>query len=374
MFNGFPGDVPYERFVVRETVGIMDDKRCASFTFSDHSSEPSAADSFVARRSRFDKWLSEKAEEAGAVLVTSARVDDLYMSDGRVRGIVSAGDRIEARCVIDAEGVTASLSRKAGVRSDVTPGQFKIGVKETVEIGRERIDDIFALRDDEGLASVYIGYPSRYLPAGGAFIYTNRESVSIGVVLDPVEVSGKRVEVQELVEEFRLHPHIQRLIGRGKVIEYSAHMIPNSVPSNPQNLAGSGFMVAGDAAGFFINNGYTYRGVDLAIASGYCAAETFVEASKEGSFDAQSLRSYAQRLEEIGLLPDMRRFEGNQKVLHNSRIFSEYPGLVLDMISGLFAVKGFGKGKLSDTVKSTVYSRTSKFRLFRDIYSLYRNM
>ena len=374
IFKDFPSDVPYERFVVNESVNIMDDNRCATLSFSDHHGAPETADSFVARRSRFDKWLSDKAEEAGAIVVPGTRVDELLMEDRKVKGIMAAGDRIEGKCVVDAEGVTATLSRLAGTRSDVTPDQFKIGVKETVEIGKDAVESRFGLGENEGFAGVYVGFPSRYMPAGGAFIYTNRESLSIGIVVEPKGLAGRKLEVQQLAESFRLHPHIRRMIGGGKVIEYSAHMIPNSVPMETGNLSGDGFMVTGDAAGFFINNGYTYRGVDLAIASGYCAANTFIEASKEGKFDASALSGYRKRLEEIGLMSEIERFSGNDRILHNERIFSDYPPLVLNLLSEMFSVKGFGKEKLSTVSKRAMSGNISRLRLLRDIYSIYRLM
>jgi electron transfer flavoprotein-quinone oxidoreductase len=140
------------------------------------------------------------------------------------------------------------------------------------------------------------------------------------------------------------------------------------------NLSGDGFMVTGDAAGFFINNGYTYRGVDLAIASGYCAANTFIEASEEGKFDASALSGYRKKLEEIGLVSEIERFRENDRILHNERIFSDYPPLVLNFLSEMFSVKGFGKGKLSTVSKRAMSGNVSRLRLLRDIYSIYRLM
>ncbi|MBX8646449.1 MAG: FAD-dependent oxidoreductase [Thermoplasmata archaeon] len=374
LFPDYPESIPYERFVVSESVGLMDDDRCTTVNFADHRIRARDADSFVARRSRLDKWLSEKAEEAGAVIVTSTKVDDLLIQDGRVRGIVSGGDRLEASCVIDAEGVTATLSRIGGVRNDVTPQQMKVGVKETVYFGKDEINRRFSLDDEEGLAQIFVGYPSSYMPAGGAFLYTNSESVSIGIVVDPVELSSRRLEVHELLESFRLHPHMQRVLRGGKIIEYSAHMIPNSVPREPSNLVGDGFIVAGDAAGFFINNGYTYRGVDLAMTSGMAAARTFKDAAAAGSFDRSSLMTYTKHLEADGLMAEMSAAEDNYDALHNERIFSLYPKVVCDFMSAVFRVEGFGKRKLSKTAKDTISGRVSLLRMMRDLYNVYSHM
>ncbi len=374
LFPGYPEGIPYERFVVSESISMMDEDRCTTVNFSDNRIHARDADSFVARRSKLDRWLAERAEEAGAVLVTSTKVDGLFMENGKVKGIISGGDRLEASCVIDAEGVTATLSSESGARKDVTPQQMKIGLKETVHLGKDEVNRRFSLEDEEGLAHVFIGYPSRYMPAGGAFLYTNSESVSVGMVVDPVELTTRKLEAHELLESFRLHPHMKRILRGGKVIEYSAHMIPNSVPREASNLVGDGFIVAGDAAGFFINSGYTYRGVDLAMTSGMAAAMAFKDAAASGSFNSASLMSYMRHLDEAGLTAEISQSEDNYEILHNERLFSLYPKIVCDFMSAIFSVEGFGKQKLSKTARDTVSGRISTLRIMRDLYSVYRHM
>ncbi len=371
LFSDFPSDAPVERYVVRETIGLMDENDAASIDFTSHRGDPRMSSSFIARRSRFDKWLSDKAEEAGALLVPGTRVDDIILKDGAVTGIISSGDRIEADCVVNAEGVTATLSRKAGLRRDVTPSQMKVGVKETIELDRKTINDRFNLGDDEGAACVFVGYPSSYLTASGSFIYTNGDSVSIGVVVDPLEVSRSKKEVQGMIEDFRLHPYVSRLLRGGKIIEYSAHMIPNSVPLNPDDLVRSGFISTGDAAGLFINHGFTYRGVDLAMASGIAAARTVIEARAAGSYGREALMRYHSYLGEE-VIPEIERAEKTGDMLHNERMFSTYPRLALDFLEDMFRIDGFGREAVSGTLKKNMKGRVTLLRMLRDMLSAYR--
>src|SRR5256886_16229321 len=106
---------------------------------------------------------------------------------------------------------------------------------------------------------------------GGGFLYTNKASVSLGLVVSSEDLSRKKIEVQALQTKFRMHPAVQRLLRGGKVVEYSAHLVPELGAGMMPQLWADGVLVAGDAAGFLINNGYTFRGVDLAIASGIAA-------------------------------------------------------------------------------------------------------
>src|SRR3989449_8164094 len=106
---------------------------------------------------------------------------------------------------------------------------------------------------------------------GGGFLYTNKASVSLGLVVSSEDLSRKKIEVQDLQTKFRMHPAVQRLLRGGKVVEYSAHLVPELGAGMMPQLWADGVLVVGDAAGFLINNGYTFRGVDLAIASGIAA-------------------------------------------------------------------------------------------------------
>ena len=50
----------------------------------------------------------------------------------------------------------------------------------------------------------------------------------------------------------------------------------------PKRLYGDGYLIIGDAAGFVLNLGYTVRGVDLAVHSGYLAALAIADAQSLG--------------------------------------------------------------------------------------------
>src|SRR5207245_9933350 len=81
-------DAPIERFVRKEGITFMTSDNAFSMEFESRDPEGS----FTAKRAKFDKWLAEKAEKAGASLITESRVDDLIMDDGRVRGVVGGHD------------------------------------------------------------------------------------------------------------------------------------------------------------------------------------------------------------------------------------------------------------------------------------------
>ncbi|WP_366542070.1 FAD-dependent oxidoreductase, partial [Salmonella enterica] len=75
--------------------------------------------SYSVLRSKFDAWLMEQAEEAGAQLITGIRVDNVVQRDGRVVGVEADGDILEAKVVILADGVNSLLAEKLGMAKRV---------------------------------------------------------------------------------------------------------------------------------------------------------------------------------------------------------------------------------------------------------------
>lgn len=114
----------------------------------------------------------------------------------------------------------------------------------------------------------------------------------------------KKIEFHSFIEDFKLHPKVKNLIKDGKVVEYSAHALPEYINLKPQ-IYTDGLMVVGDAAGFVLNNGFTQRGMDFAIASGIAAAETVKFAYEKGDYSKQTLSYYEKLLNQSFVLKDL---------------------------------------------------------------------
>src|SRR5205807_358977 len=219
-------DCPVERYVVRENMVFLTEDASLGISFDSTKLRQGRAASFTAVRAKFDGWLAKKAQEAGATLVTGIRVDDLWKEDGHVRGVmVAPNDRVGADVVVIAEGATSILTRAMGLKADLEPREVSVGVKETIELPAETIQERFGLGEKEGAAFVFAGQASLGL-RGGGFLYTNQSTISLGLVVSSEDLSRKKVEIQEVQNRFRLHPAVQRWIRGGKVVEYSAHLVP----------------------------------------------------------------------------------------------------------------------------------------------------
>ncbi len=140
-------------------------------------------------------------------------------------------------------------------------------LKEVIQLPRELIEQRFNLAGDKGIAWEFIGSFTRGLP-GGAFIYTNKESLSVGVVVQLSALVKNRARANDLLEEFKQHPAVAGLLSGGKLVEYSAHLIPVSGLTMMPTLYTDGLLVAGDAAAFILGTGLTLEGGNFAVASG----------------------------------------------------------------------------------------------------------
>ncbi len=366
-------DCPVERFVTKESLAFLSGDASLSIQFENPRASTDRASSFTALRPRFDEWLAKKAEAAGAVLITGIRVDELLREDGRVRGVVAGPDRIQADLVIVAEGAMGPLAKKAGLLPDLKPESVSVGVKETVELPAAAIQERFNVGEKEGAAVVYAGDASMGL-RGGGFLYTNKASVSLGLVVSAEDLARKKVEVQEVMERFRLHPSVQRLIKGGEVSEYSAHLVPELGLGMKARYVGDGVLLAGDAAGFLINNGYTFRGVDLAIASGIATARAAVDARARGDFSAAGLASYERHLRALNVLTDLKTFRATGGYLKNERLFALYPKLLLGITEKVYTVDGSGKEKISEIVLDEMKGKAPLLKMLKDLFDGARSM
>ena len=351
-------EAPVERKVTREKLTLLSNKSSVTLDFHDEELlEP--PNSFTILRARFDQWFANKAVEAGATLVTNIRVDDLLWKDKKITGIVACTDTIEADIVIAADGAVSLMVEKAGLKEFETK-EFAIGMKEIIELPEKVIDDRFNLASEEGAAQLFIGQCTRQIP-GGAFVYTNRNSLSLGIVVYINQLIESKVEAYELMREFNSNPAIAKLIAGGKIVEYSTHVIPEA---SRTGLFTDGLLVVGDAAGLIVNSGITLRGMDMAIASGMAAAEAVKIAMGKNDFSKKSLSHYEYLLKNDFVLADMRTFKRSPEFLQNTRLYSLYPELVCKLFHRLAVVKGPKRRLFNELLEET---RGKRARMVLDL-------
>ncbi len=343
---------PVERPIVHEQVALMARDRSLTVSYTGDELKGPEANSYSILRAKFDRWLAQQAEKKGAMIINKTRVDELIIEDGKVIGVRAGGDELGADVVIAADGVLALTSQLAGLRGPLDPKHFAVGFKEIIELDRGIIEDRFGLEGDEGAARLFMGEVTRG-KFGGGFLYTNKASLSLGIVVGVHDLTDRAPAVQApaLLDEFKLRPEIVKLISGGQTVEYSAHLIPEGGLKTMGRLYGDGILAAGDAAGLAMNIGVTVRGMEYALASGYYAAQAVLKARESGDFSAEGLKVYQQLLNDSFVMKDFQSFRDAPQVLDYPPLFEHLPELAGSIMKDLYAVPAGPKERIYPSLR-----------------------
>ena len=343
---------PLERFIANEGFTMMAGERSLSINYYGNELAEQPYQSYSILRAKFDRWLAKQAQRKGAAVVTRSRVDDVIMEAGQVKGVWASGEELRSDVVIACDGVLSLTAEKAGLRSPGIPENYAVGLKEVIELDPELIEARFGLEGNEGAAHMFMGEVTKGM-FGGGFLYTNQASLSLGIVVSIKDMMENEasLEAPVLLDNFKQRPEIARLLKGGEIVEYSAHVIPEGGYKALGELYGDGILVAGDAAGFSMNIGITVRGMEYALASGYYAARTVIQAKETGDFSRTALKNYELLLKDSFVLKDFASFKETPRALGNPRFFTTYPEMLGNMMKDIYAVPGGAKNRLYPTIK-----------------------
>ncbi len=340
-------DAPLELPIKKETFEIYTKEKKISFSFENKETE----NSYSILRSKFDAWFASEAENIGIPISYSTLVRGIDREDG---GLVLRSDRGDIRTplLIESDGAAAFASRYLGLvkekkfsmqpveklenNPDFMPKQFMVGVKEIIDKKTE---------NTYGEARTILGLSEDI--KGGGFSYTNKETTSIGLTLKLDSLEKHEDKAFEIIEDFR-----EKLGIEGKLLEYSAHLIPfYRFDSLPPRYADN-LMVTGDAAGFLINDGFTIRGMDNAIESGMLAGEAAKKIFDSG--DYRDTFIYEQMLEDSFILKDMKAASRISTLFGNERTFDAYPKMMAGIMERMFSVTDNPRENIKDVMRDEV--------------------
>jgi electron-transferring-flavoprotein dehydrogenase len=326
----FPGlhteDLPFTAPVVREGLYFLTSKRAirlpAPPTMWNHGN-------YVASLSQLSRWLAERAEELGAMIVPETAATKLLLNGARVVGIrtgdkgrgrggeelpnFESGSDIVARATILAEGTQGHLTGVAlehfGLSSK--PQVWALGVKEVWEIPRPLNRVMHTM-----------GWPLRgakkYREFGGSFIYPFGDGmVALGMVVG-LDHADATVSVHDLLQELKGHPFVRRILEGGKRVAWGAKTIPEGgFLSLPHKFNFPGGMIVGDGAGFV--NVPALKGIHYAIRSGTLAAEAVARAIAPGqtAWTPGALDSYDQSVRDSYIWTDLERVRNMRPAFRN---------------------------------------------------------
>jgi len=360
---------PLQRKIVREQIMLLGERAATTIDYFDPGLGEKVPQSYSVVRAKLDEWFAGEAEAKGATVASGVVVDGLIEENDRIVGIRAGEEEMRSDVVVAADGINSLLGRKAGLFDDVEGHAVGVGIKETIELPDSVISARFAVKDDEGVARVAIGCTDGI--SGGAFLYTNRGSISLGIVFNPAQAARQGRHIQEILQDFKMHPAILALIEGGTTVEYGAHLVPEvGYRGIPETLYREGMVVIGDAARFGINTGLIIRGMDLAMVSGLAAAKAILQA--ESTEDVGPL--YMDKLEELMLLGEERAYQNFHRIFEIPRVFREVPKLANEAMQFLFTVDGKVPTPMVQGLMDVVGRNVSLGQVLADGWKAYRSL
>ena len=277
--------------------------------------------------SQLGRWLAERAEEGGAMLLPETAAAKLLVSHGRVVGVrtgdkglnrdgepmgnAEPGSDLVAKVTVLAEGTQGHLTGVAldrfGLRGE-EPQVWELGVKEVWKVPRAPRGVIHTM-----------GWPQRtnkrFREFGGSFIYPmGDDMLTIGMVVG-LDYRDVELSAHDLLQELKTHPKIAKLLRGGERVQWGAKTIPSGGwYSLPQRLYAPGLLLCGDGVGMV--NIPRLKGVHYAIESGRLAAESAFASLQRGATPATALASYDDAVrasfinDELYEVRDMRQVFG----------------------------------------------------------------
>ncbi len=371
----FYKEAPLERHIIEQRMWLMDDRSHFNFGIRSQDFNGEPYNCFSVFRAHFDKWFAGKVSEAGALIINETVVTEPIVENGKVVGVRTdrpQGD-LYADVVIAADGVNSFLARSLGLRKKITPNKVAIATKEIIGLSEEKINDRFGVSNDSEGVTIEITGPFLEGMEGMAWIYTNKNSISIGVGVIIKDMIEHHMNPNDLLERLKGHPSVAPLIEGGDTKEYLAHMIPEGGYYSMPKLYTDGFMVTGDAA--MLVDSIHREGSNLAVESGKLAAKTYLEAREAGDFSSMMLSRYQKKLENSYVLKDLRFYRNVPELLENKRHFlTSYPQLIIDTMVDLYSVDGTPKPEKLGKIKNEVKSRFGYVSVAKDVYTIWRKL
>ena len=371
----FREDAPLERHLIEQRFWMMSDRSHTGMQHRSDDFNEEKPNRYTIIRSQFDRWFSKQVQGKGAVVICETTVTELVRnSDGKVIGVRTDRDSdvIFTDVVVLAEGVSGLLGTRAGLRPTPKPDHVALAVKEMHFLPQETIEARFNLRGDEGVVIEAVGSISKGM-TGMGFIYTNKESLSLGIGCLVSDFAEKGETPYGLLEAFKKHPSVAPLIQGSEVKEYAAHLIPEGGYKAIPELFGDGWVVVGDAAQ--LNNAIHREGANLAMTSGRIAGEAIFQVkSRRDPMTKANLALYKKMIDDSFVMKDLKKYKDMPALLHtNSKnFFLTYPDLVSKAMDNFLRVDGAPKVEKENASIRSFIKQRSLLGLFGDAFKLAR--
>lgn len=370
----FHKEAPVERPIVEQRFMMMDKASAVTFSYKGMEWAQEPFNNFTVLRAKFDQWFAQKAVEKGALLVCETVVLSCIVEDGKVVGVKTdrPDGELRADVVVLADGVNSLLAKSLGFHKEFRPDEVALATMEILKLDKKIIEDRFNLEEGQGCTIELFGDATRGI-LGTGFLYTNKDTLSIGVGTLLSGLIKHKIKPYELMEYVKRHPMIRPYIQGGEPQEYLAHLIPEGGYKSIPKVVGAGVIVVGDAAQLV--NAIHREGSNMAMTSGRLAAETIIAAKTRGEYSEASLDAYRKSLMASFVGQDMKKYKDATHHFDKfPQYFEQYIPMMNRAASQMLTVDGASKREKQRKIWRDIGSFGQKFKIARDFYRAWRVM
>ena len=160
---------------------------------------------------RLNPWLadlaSESAEKHGGGIIAGVHVSDIQWIDNKTIVKTDELEEFEVKSIIAADGINSEVAEVTSARGKFRPEEVYFGVKVIIKLPEKIIEDRFHLDSSEGSAHLFAG-DITLNHIGGGFLYTNRETLSLGAVYHYNSLLSNPITPAQLIDELIKNPLI----------------------------------------------------------------------------------------------------------------------------------------------------------------------
>lgn len=370
LYPTYKQEAPIERIVTKHNYSLLSENSSVDITYNNFNVLSKNNQALVVNRSKFDRWCAEKAKEAGVYFAYDTVVRELIVNNKKVVGIKTDSEEFYAPLTIIADGANSLLAKQVGLRKNFKLTDEILSIKEVYEFESEEVmNQKFNLKSGEGSMYEIIGGPLKNKFALG-ILYTHKKTLAIGLGVSMSDLIKNKQKPYELLDELKSTPFIFDIIKDGKSIEYSAHLIPESSPNSMPKLYMNGAMVIGDAA-MLVNNLH-FEGTNLAMMSGFFAAQVAQEAIEKQDFSSKVLKRYEQLIKKSFIYKDIKSYRNVMRTLHKNS--DTFMGYYIDKINEFFSefveVDSIPKQEKYKKFICKFLCNINPIRLFKDVFNV----
>jgi electron transfer flavoprotein-quinone oxidoreductase len=205
---------PVERLITKYILHATSKDKVHSFDLTAaHKYEANFGYSVLLNRlnSWFAQVANESAEKQGGGIVTGVHVRNIIWQGERTIIETDELKEFEVKAIIAADGVNSEVADMTGARQKFSPEELYQGVKVITKLPEDIINERFKITSEEGTAHLFAGDVTLN-HIGGGFLYTNRETLSIGAVYHYDSLMTKSIQPYELVNALLLNPLVKEFM------------------------------------------------------------------------------------------------------------------------------------------------------------------